>query len=172
MNDNLANFNKWFKEPIMRLQQETETGFIIVMISLALLERYLREKSGVPEGGSLNPSFRTELIRLFPSIGTDDLAGKFWEVCRHGLMHQATFKIKTKAGDSVTMGLHESAPEIEHKYDSSGDIFMISPSKFSSRVIQIIENDFPTFEGPASPNHPLSQISSVSGYSGYSGHKL
>jgi hypothetical protein len=171
MNDDLANFNSWFKEPILRLQQDPEAGFIIVMISLALLERYLREKSGVPENGSLNAGFRKELMKLFPSIGTDDLARKFWEVCRHGLMHQVTFKIKTNVGDRVTMGLHESALEIQYKYGSSGDEFMISPSRFSSRVIQIIENDFPTFEGPLSPNHPLSQISSVAGYSGFSGHK-
>jgi hypothetical protein len=171
MNDNLANFTRWFKEPLLELQQDSEAGFIIVMISLALLERYLREKSGVHERPSLDANFRTEFMRLFPSIGRDDLALKFWEVCRHGLMHQTTFKIGTKAGHSVTMGLHESAPEIEYRYGSSGDEFMISPSRFCSRVIQIIENDFPTFEGAASPNHPLSQLSSVSGYSGFSGQK-
>ncbi len=171
MNDNFANFNRWFKEPLLGLQQDSGAGFIIVMISLALLERYLREKSGAHESPRLDANFRTEFMRLFPSIGCDDLVLKFWEVCRHGLMHQATFKIKTNAGDSVTMGLHESALEIQHKCGSSGDEFMISPSRFSSRVIQIIENDFPTFEGLASPNHPLSQISSVEGYSGFSGHK-
>ena len=126
------------------------------MTSLTLLERYLREKSGVRERPSLDANFRTEFMRLFPSIGRDDLALKFWEVCRHGLMHQATFKIKTNAGDRVTIGLHESALEIAHRYSSSGDEFMISPSRFSSKVIQIIENDFATFEGSASPNHPLS----------------
>ena len=171
VNDNFANFSRWFNEPLLELQQDSGAGFIIVMTSLALLERYLREKSGVHERPSLDKNFRTEFMRLFPSIGRDDLALKFWEVCRHGLMHQATFKIKTNAGDRVTIGLHESALEIVHRYGSSGDEFMISPSRFSSKVIQIIENDFPTFEGSASPNHPLSQISSVSGYSGFSGHK-
>ena len=109
MNDNLANFNSWFKEPILRLQQDSESGFIIVMISLALLERYLREKCGVPEGKPLNASFRTELVKLFPSLGSDDLARRFWEVCRHGLMHKVTFKIRTDAGDNVKwecMNLH------------------------------------------------------------------
>ena len=171
MNDNLANFNSWFKGPILGLQHDPEAGFIIVMTTLALLERYLREKSGVPEGKPLNASFRTELVKLFPSLGSDDLARRFWEVCRHGLMHQTTFKIRTDAGNNVTMGVHESALEIEHSYGSSGDVFMISPSKFSNRVIEIIENDFATFEALNSPNHPLSQVSSIPGRSGYSGSK-
>src|SRR5258707_6982810 len=121
VNDNFANFSRWFNEPLLELQQVSGAGFIIVMTSLALLERYLREKSGVHERPSLDENFRTEFMRLFPSIGRDDLALKFWEVCRHGLMHQATFKIKTNAGDRVTIGLHESALEIVHRYGSLKD---------------------------------------------------
>jgi hypothetical protein len=177
MYDPLTNFKKWFKDPILRLQQDPDAGLITVMVSLALLERYVREKSGIPENESLNSRFHNsrfhkEFLRLFPSIGTEDAARKFWEACRHGLMHQATFKIEVKGGAKTTMGLHESAPEIECTIDSRGDAFiMISPRKFSSRVIQIIENDFATFEGLGSPKHPLSQISSAGGYSGYSGVK-
>jgi hypothetical protein len=74
MNDNLANFNSWFKEPILRLQQDSEAGFIIVMISLALLERFLREKSGTRESKSLNASFHAEFMKLFPMVGSDDTA--------------------------------------------------------------------------------------------------
>jgi hypothetical protein len=170
MNDNLANFNSWFKEPILRLQQDSETGFITVMISLALLERYLREKSRLPEGERINASFRAELVKLFPSIGSDDAAQKFWAVCRHGLMHQVTFKT-TFGGKNITMGLHESAPVIQHSYEGSGDVFMISPTKFSNRIIEVIESDFATFQAPSSPNHPLSQVSSITGHSGYSGSK-
>jgi hypothetical protein len=80
-------------------------------------------------------------------------------------MHQATFRT-TFGGKNITMGLHESAPIIQHRYDSFGDMFMISPTKFSNRVIEIIENDFGTFRAPSSPDHPLSQQSSISGYSG------
>jgi len=111
--------------------------FIIVMISLALLERYLREKSGVTEG-KLNARFRAEMMKLFPVIASDDIAKIFWAVCRNGLMHQATFRT-TWGGKNVTMGLLESAAEIEHRYGSSGDTFMISPTKFSIRVIEVIE---------------------------------
>jgi len=168
MNDNFANFNRWFKEPILRLQTDPQTGFIIVMISLALLERYLREKSGTCESKSLQPGFHAEFVKLFPMIGVD-AAPKFWAVCRHGLMHQATFKTVFD-GKNITVGLHESAPIITHSDGSSGDMFMISTTKFSNRVIEVIENDPSTFEAPGSPNHPLSQVSSVAGYSGYSGH--
>jgi hypothetical protein len=63
--------------------------------------------------------------------------------------------------------LDECSIDIEYKYGSSGDEFTISPTKFSDRVMQIIENDFSTFEAPSSPTHPPSQISA----SGFSGHK-
>lgn len=155
---------------MLRLQADPDAGFIIVMISLALLERYLRDKSGSPEDAPTNKSFRSELIKVFPAIGTDSLARTFWKVCRHGLMHQATFRMIVD-GKNVTMGLHESAPVIQHSYDSFGDRFMISPTKFSNRVIEVIENDFGTFQAPSSPDHPFSQVSSTSGYSGYSGSK-
>jgi hypothetical protein len=71
MNDNLANFNRWFKEPLLEMQGNPEAGFIVVMISLALLERYLREKSGVPENDGVNASFHREFTKLFPWIGSD-----------------------------------------------------------------------------------------------------
>ena len=57
MNDNFANFSRWFKEPLLELQQDSGAGFIIVMTSLTLLERYLREKSGVCERPSLHATF-------------------------------------------------------------------------------------------------------------------
>ena len=169
MDDDLINFKRWFKEPILELQRESNAGFIMVMTSVALLERYLREKTGTGQSKSLHPSFHVEFARLFPMI-SNDAAPKFWAVCRHGLMHQATFRT-TFGGKNITMGLHESAPIIQHCYDSFGDMFMISPTKFSNRVIEVIENDFGTFKAPSSPDHPLSQQSSISGYSGYSGSK-
>ena len=172
MNDNLANFHRWFKEPLLRLQQDPDAGFIVVVISLVLLERYLRETSGTHESPTLNAAFYTEFLKLFPSVNGEPLSRKFWEVCRHGLMHQCALKIQTTKGENVTAGLHEDASEVTHQIEGSEDRFMVSPRKFSSRVIQIIENDFATFEGSSSPKHPLSQTSSIAGYSGYSGHKL
>lgn len=167
MTDTRSYFEKWFKQPLLRLQADPDAGFATVMISLALLERYLREKSGLGESPQTNASFRSELMKIFPTLSSDTLAQRFWAVCRHGLMHQATFK--TTFNGSVAMRLHDSAPEIEHSYDSVGDVFVISPTKFSNRVIEIIESDFRTFEAPSSPGHPLSKVSSSAGYSGYSG---
>jgi hypothetical protein len=140
------------------------------MISLALLERYLREKSGVPEDRPITSGFRAELSKLFPVLGTDDLAREFWEVCRHGLKHQTTFKLKSKLGD-VIVGVYESANEIEVTCSPTENVFMISPTRFSNRVIAVIENDFVTFEGRNSPNHPLPELNYIPGYSGYSGIK-
>lgn len=169
MNDNRTNFAKWFKGPILKLQRDSETGFILVMISLALLERYLRQKSGLGEG-RVNAKFLNELTDLFPMLKSDPLlAQKFWSVSRNGLMHQATFR-SVWGGNKVTMGLHENAPMIEHQKDGHDDIFMISPKEFSRRVLQTIEDDFPTFEASGSLG-TLSEQASIAGYSGYSGTK-
>jgi len=84
-------------------------------------------------------------------------------------MHQATFKSEW-GGNKVTMGLHEDAPVIEHRKAGADDIFMISPKKFSNRVLEAIENDFPTFVAPSSL-YALSREESITGYSGYSGTK-
>jgi len=170
MDDDRAYFEKWFKQPLLNLQKDSDAGFVIVMISLALLERYLREKSGDHENPQLSLKFRVELSKIFPALTTDDLAREFWEVCRHGLMHQTTFKLKSKLGD-VNVGVYESANEIEVTCTSAGNVFMISPTRFSSKVIQVIESDFPTFEGRNSPNHPLPGLHSIAAQPGYSGVK-
>jgi len=168
MSDNRINFEQWFKAPILKLQQDSEAGFIVVIVSVALLERYLREKSGLHEDPQVNSSFLNELVKVFPILGKDDLARKFWSVCRNGLMHQVTFKSKW-GGNDLTIGLKEDSAPIDHHNDGKNDRFMISPSKFSNQVIATIENDFPAFEAPSSSDHPLSQKRSVSGYSGFSG---
>lgn len=53
MADDQTNFIRWFKNPIRELQTNVDAGFIVVMVSLPLLERYLREKTGISEKPAL-----------------------------------------------------------------------------------------------------------------------
>ena len=39
-------FNDWFRDLLRELYKNSNAGFVIVVTSLILLERYLREKSG------------------------------------------------------------------------------------------------------------------------------
>jgi hypothetical protein len=163
MSDNHVNFVKWFKEPLSCLYQNTDAGFIILMGSLPLLERYLRQKIGIFEG-KLDPTFYKAFTDIFPSVGNPETARKFWDIYRNGLLHQAT--LKTKEG-VIRASVHNAAQEIEAGYDSQGVVFTVSPVRVSQKIIATIESDFSTFEGLGSPRHSPAQISPT-GHSGYS----
>jgi len=159
MAENYENFVKWFKEPLQGLYDNDHAGFVILMISLPILERYLRQKSEVYEG-KLNPNFYSAFLKMFPSVKDEGIVKRFWDVYRNGLLHQATLK----AGDTILgAAVHGGAQDIEF----DGNVFTVSAIKFSRIVVETIEKDFPTFEGGGSPKHPRSQISDSTGRSGW-----
>src|SRR5947207_3496197 len=140
MPNDYDNFVKWFKEPLNKMYGNPDAGFAILMISLPILERYLRQKSGAFEKKHLDDHFRQAFLKMFPALKDPDTATRFWEVYRHGLLHQATLK----AGDMLLgVALHGEAQEIEF----DGKVFTVSPVKFSEKVIEAIEADFKTYEG-------------------------
>jgi len=160
MKKNYENFIRWFKEPLNSLYKNPHAGFAIVILSLPILERYLREKSGVCEQLNLDDRFHQEFLKMFPSVKDMPTARNFWVVYRHGLLHQATLK----AHDTVlSAAVHGGAAEIEF----DGKVFTVSPVKFSEHVVNAIEGDFATYEGAGSPKHSLSKISASTGRSGY-----
>jgi len=77
MSENLDNFSKWFKNPLSRLHKNTDAGFIILIVSLPLLERYLREKTGNFENPTLDDKFYDEFVNLFPRSETPKPHGNF-----------------------------------------------------------------------------------------------
>jgi len=161
MNENRANFKNWYVDILAGLYPNREAGFVILLVTFPLLERYLREKSGIHEQLNLDPRFYQKLLDLFPELETIDEPPKFWEAYRHGLLHQVTIGHKRrKSGVSHDL-------ESTLKTDSSGK-FWLHPVKFAKRVIQQIEDDFSTFEGGDSGNPPLPRIYSHGG-SGFSG---
>jgi hypothetical protein len=50
------------------LRDKGDAGFIFAVVSLPLLERYLREKSGAGQASTLPQEFFDELVALFPEI--------------------------------------------------------------------------------------------------------
>ena len=154
MNEHKSNFNSWFKEIVANLYSHREAGFIILMVAFPLLERYLREKSGVHEG-NLNDGFYQELLSLYPELSSTEKAYQFWQVYRNGLLHQVTFSKQKKKGINMPEGW------VSHDVDIisiDNDNFWVHPAKFAQRVIHTIENDFTTFEGSHSANHHLSKV--------------
>lgn len=164
MKENYDNFVNWFKEPLISLYNNEHAGFAIVMLSLPVLERYLREKSGVCEKKNLDERFYKEFLKMFPSVKDTPSVRTFWRVYRHGLLHQATLRAD---GTVISAAVHGGAAEIEF----DGKVFTVSPVKFSEYVVKTIEGDFGTYEGPGSPDHPPPRVDEASGRSGWNPDK-
>jgi len=161
MNDNLKNFKEWYVNILQGLYCKRDAGFIILMVAFPLLERYLREKSGVYEGTLKNKNnksmFYSELIAILPKLGDQKTARQFWDAYRHGLLHQVTLSLKKRQiNKRIVWKVTHDIGGILHRH-SNGDFF-IHPVNFAKKVINVIENDFSTFEGQHSPDHPLPTV--------------
>jgi hypothetical protein len=147
------NFQIWFCNIIESLYTNEHAGFSILMLTLPLLERYLRSKSNTGEAISLGPDFYNELIRVFPILNDEKTAKDFWHIYRHGILHQSTMSQLKNNGIKMPDGwLSGDVKNIE--IDSTG-AFWVNPVEFARQVISIINKDFQCFEALNSPNHPL-----------------
>jgi hypothetical protein len=161
MTTNQQDFQRWFKRPLEELYKNPDAGFIILMVTLPLLERYLRQRSGVGHGELRGSTFYRELLKLFPALPDESAAMAFWEVYRHGLLHQASGKlVSKKAGNFEEVSIHnnDTWPIIAFDYGAKGKIFQVHSVMFSKHVIASIEADFVSFEAPLSPENPLSTV--------------
>ena len=152
MSANQENFRIWYARVLEYLSKDGHAGFAMLMIAFPILERYLREKSGVHEG-NLNDKSYDELRAVFPMLVDKKMASDFWHVYRNGLLHQVTMSQQNRAGLRMPDGWLSGDAEMI-SVDGSGS-FWVHPAKFSFRVIEVIDADFATFEGAHSVNHPL-----------------
>lgn len=76
-------FRRWFKQPLADLYNNPDAGFPVLMITLPLLERYLREK-GNNHQEKLQDDFHKELGQMLPSLSDIATSRKFWRFYRHG----------------------------------------------------------------------------------------
>ena len=138
---NKDNFRMWFADYIRALAKERNAGLLIAMVSFPLLERYLRE---LTKGEPKSLKFLEGLRKLLPDLRTEKEARTFWTEYRHGLLHNVTMYSDSHGLTHDTNTIVDVQP--------SGKVWL-NPVRFSERVLGIIENDFPTFEGgkPALP---------------------
>jgi len=156
MTSNYDNFKAWFKDILEGFYSNRNAGFVILMVAFPLLERYLREKSGIHEG-SYNDNFYKELAVIFPELRYAQDAKDFWQVYRNGLLHQGTLSQKNRSG--IKMPDAWVSNDSMAAVSKNGTDFWVHPANFARHVIDIIEKDFPTFEGRHSTAHPLPTIS-------------
>jgi hypothetical protein len=154
MSDSRENFDAWFVNVLESLYPRREAGFVILMIAFPLLERYLRQRVGLPaEDDRLTTNFYDELRKLFPKLRDSDQARAFWQIYRNGLLHQGTFSQKR-----IIYGLasHDISDTIY--IDQNKGIFCVHPVLFARQVLEQIRNDFATYEGASSVAPPLSTV--------------
>lgn len=146
------NYESWFKGVVQLLHKDGNAGLAILMITIPLLERYLREKSGIYEG-QLNDDFYSEFIVVFPQLTNPKHGAEVWHIFRNGLLHQVTLSRGKRNGDAMQPGwLSYDGPALFR--DVSG-VYCINPRKFADEIFRVIDSDFETFEGRNSVNHPM-----------------
>jgi hypothetical protein len=148
MSTHHENFESWFRKPLELLFPDRDSGFAILLIAFPLLERYLRQKTGLTPDQNLSDAFFDELLKLFPILGSRVTATQFWKIYRNGLLHVITLSRQTRGGTQLPVGwLSHDKPLISIETDGS---IWINPVDFARRVVEVIESDFATFEGTAS----------------------
>ena len=135
------------------------------MLTFPLLERYLRSKSQTYEK-SLKKPFYNELLNLFPTLTDRTNAESFWEVYRHGILHQATLSQKKNLINKMWLS--------NYKKDAifyENNIFYVNPVEFAKHVINTINNDFSNYEALGHSRYPLAtkQII-IDGFNGTCGY--
>lgn len=148
-------YTEWFADVLEELYL-MKAGFPIMLVVLPILERYLREKSGVGEG-RLGKEFYSELIEVFPVLTSNAIAKSFWHIYRNGLLHQLTFsrqnsKKKEMPSACITFD-QDSALRI---LDSNR--FSVNPISFSQRVNEEILRNFDHMKSRESPSHPWAHV--------------
>jgi hypothetical protein len=150
MSDNWNNFNAWYVAILESLYERRDAGIAVLMISLPLLERYLRRKHSLRPEDNMTDVAMNGLCLMFPALKGPHEARAFWNVYRNGFLHQATVSKATKGGMALPDGwlTHDITEPVRVEPDGS---FTVNPVLFSKVVLATISKDFAAFEADAPP---------------------
>jgi hypothetical protein len=153
-------FRRRFKEPVELLIARKHSGFALMMITLPLLERFLRGRSHLKGAARLTELFHIEFFKVFPALGDVNGARAFWQCFRHGILHQATFSLKRAdgAGFSGVIGFEElsgRAIALQRSGDPEHIVCTVDPVAFARIVLAEVESDLETFQTADPDEHPI-----------------
>jgi hypothetical protein len=159
-------FEAWFTQVLRSLYPNRDAGFAIVITAFPPLERYLRQKTGIGPSNIRDPNFYDALLGVFPELKSPVGAKQFWDIHRHGLLHQCTFNTLDSKGQRLADGIVSHDHPID--FDAANDRCWLNPIAFAERVIDTITRDFATFEGTALPLPVVKDYPATVGYASYS----
>lgn len=154
----LSEFRRWYIDVLERLYPERDSGFAIMLITIPILERYIRCKLRIPRGGSIGEKGIQAICQLFPEPESTAAIKSVWECARHGLLHQLTFFSETRSNVQlpVVRLTHDILVAMRIEDDDS---ISIHPVYFSKRVVRAVLEDFATFSSNADDSiSPLPEV--------------
>lgn len=160
MIEHITDFRAWFRNLLHPLYDDHKAGLVILMVVFPLLERYVRQRARIPLGQNLLcKEGKTELLQLIPELQDAETAGYFWEVFRHGLLHQVSLFPESKMRSSKppsSLPASRITQDIPVAFAIEPDrSFTLNPALFAELVFSTIENDFETFVGHPASSYPL-----------------
>lgn len=135
--DNRINFEAWFGSQLSALAGNRNAGFVVTMVCFPLIERYLKQRSRSEPN---TKPFNQALLCALPELQNCDNANIFWSTYRHGLLHNVALSKESH-------GLSHDKPILE--IHPNGQVWL-NPDLFAERILNLIRNDFTTFEGGVS----------------------
>lgn len=157
MASDFENFKAWYADTLIKLYPDRNSGFAILMIAFPLLERYLRHKNQLSHKDNLSNECMDDLRSMFPDLSTTEVAWKFWNIYRNGILHQVTLSRENKRGVIMPEGWLSHDIDSALKIESDGS-FLIHPVLFTKYIVDIIENDFATFEKGSAVSTKLPKV--------------
>jgi hypothetical protein len=145
---NVDNFNAWYVQVLEGLYAKRDAGIAVLMVSLPLLERYLRRKYNSAPNDKMTDAAMNGLCTVFPALQSAAQAHDFWKVYRHGFVHQATVSRSTQGGMALPDGWLTHDIDQPIRVEPNGS-FTVHPALFSKLVLDVILRDFATFEADA-----------------------
>lgn len=137
-------FSRWYEAVLKRMYGNRDNGFAIMLITIPILERYVRCKNNLERNSTIGSVGLTELLQIFPEAESTETIGAVWDATRNGLLHQLTFftEKRSKTQLPIVRLTHDTRVAIRLEDDRS---ISINPVHFSRRVVRVVKGDFATF---------------------------
>ncbi len=131
--DPVELFNLWYRDPLKKLGRDG--GFIALAISCLLYERYADALRVDVDRDADCEEFRAR--QLAADLGlSPEVAGKFWDVMRNGLLHQAMPKGRDR-GEKASSWELSGEFKVPIRFDARAKLLEVEPLLFRDRVLDL-----------------------------------